>query len=158
MKTRYVMMMVLCAGLLACSGAEVYEAPDLHLTDSQGQTIQLADLRGQWVVLNYWAAWCQPCIVEMPELEALHRNYRDVTVLGLNFDNWDDDKLNAFARDLLVSYPLLPAEQFAMLEVEPIAGLPTTYFIDPEGYLRGPLLGPQTDKELADFMGVTLVS
>ena len=61
-------------------------APDFTLTDLDGNSVRLQDLRGQVVFLNFWATWCPPCRAEMPDIEALHRKYRDrgVVVLGVD--------------------------------------------------------------------------
>src|SRR3954464_6653726 len=70
--------------LLACAGANAFD-----LVDSQGKPQRLADYKGRWVVLNFWATWCVPCIQEIPEIAAFAHAHPDVGVLGVAVDAED---------------------------------------------------------------------
>jgi thiol-disulfide isomerase/thioredoxin len=103
--------------------------------------------RGDWVLINYWAEWCKPCIREIPELNALDAR-DDYTVLGVNYDGATGDELAAQIGRLGIGFATLaddPALRFGVARPEV---LPTTLVIDPEGRLRQVLVGPQTEASL----------
>jgi len=100
--------------------------------------------RGQWILVNYWAKWCKPCIKEIPELNALDQGREDVTVLGVNYDGLVGEELAAQLNELKVEFATLPADPAAELgEPRPVV-LPTTFILNPDGDLVSTLVGPQT--------------
>lgn len=111
--------------------------------------LRLDELAGRWVVINYWATWCQPCIREIPELNALHARYPQVEVLGVNYDGATGEKLQQQASDLNINFPLLITDPSAQLAVPRPMVLPTTLILGPDGQLRDTLVGPQTLESLA---------
>lgn len=126
--------LLLCIALCAC-GADPSSAPT---------QLQLEKLQGQWVVINYWAKWCKPCIVEIPELNQLDREFEQVTVLGVNYDGTSGEELQQELTELGVTFPTLATDPAAQLGVPRPQVLPTTLIIDPTGKLSETLLGPQT--------------
>lgn len=104
---------------------------------------RIAAAKGSWVVVNYWAEWCKPCIKEVPELNALHTR-DDVTVLGVNFDGEEGDALAAQIEKLAIAFPTLPEDPATPLGIDRPAVLPTSLVISPEGDLIATLVGPQT--------------
>ncbi len=110
---------------------------------------QLLALRGQWVVINYWAQWCGPCIKEIPELNELHQRYSKVTVLGVNYDGASGKALTRQSSELGVAFPQLPGDPAALLNTHRPTVLPTTLILDPAGDLVATLAGPQTVASLA---------
>lgn len=116
-------------------------------------SLQLDTLRGQWVVINYWAQWCKPCIKEIPELNELDRKYPGVTVLGVNFDGATGDELQAQLDTLGVQFTTLLKDPAATLSVPRPAVLPTTLVLNPQGELVATLIGPQTLESLAHAAG-----
>ena len=117
------------------------------------EPLGLHQLRGQWVVINYWAEWCKPCIAEIPELNELDQHYADVTVLGVNYDGESGEALAAQVEKLGVEFHTLARDPAAELGVARPAVLPTTYILDPEGIVRHTLIGPQTLESLAEALG-----
>ena len=110
--------------------------------------------RGQWVLVNYWAIWCKPCIQEIPELNELDHSRSNVTVLGVNYDNLAGDELQSQLDELGVEFATLPEDPAAQLGVARPQVLPTTFILDPEGNLVSTLVGPQT----LDSLNQALVS
>ena len=110
----------------------------------ESPTPELAELRGQWVVINYWAQWCKPCIEEIPELNALNEAYDAVTVLGVNYDGATGADLDAQTRALGVAFPTLANDPSGQLGIPRPIALPTTLIVSPRGELKETLLGPQT--------------
>lgn len=121
--------------------------------DQRPGAVQLADYRGRWVVVNYWAEWCKPCATEIPELNALDRTYREVAVLGVNFDGAEGDELQQQEQRLGVEFPTLATDPAADLGIARPAVLPTTLVLDPTGSLTATLVGPQTLQSLAQATG-----
>jgi peroxiredoxin len=134
-------------------------APPFLLTDLQGKEIGLAQYRGQPVMLNFWATWCAPCIVEMPELQAAYAAHGEdgLVILGLNRDEEQAIVSDFLANDLTISidFPILLDEHAAVADSYGVLNMPTTYFIDREGNVsavhRGPLTQKQIEAYLADL-------
>lgn len=108
---------------------------------------------GRWLVINYWAAWCKPCIEEIPELNRLDRIHADVVVIGVNFDGVRGEELDRQVRELGVAFPVLAVDPAAELGVARPVVLPTTLLVDPAGELRQTLVGPQTLESLTAALG-----
>jgi thiol-disulfide isomerase/thioredoxin len=113
-----------------------------------GNAALLESLRGQWVVINYWAKWCKPCIEEIPELNELDHLHDDITVLGVNYDGATGEDLATQLRDLNVAFPTLDEDPAELLGQPRPSVLPTTLIINPEGELVSSLVGPQTLESL----------
>ena len=103
------------------------------LTDTSGQTQRLADLKGRWVVLNFWATWCVPCIQEIPEIAAFRREHPDVAVIGVAIDVDDEAKVRAFAKKVGHEYPLVLSNDAVEKQLGEPKALPTTRIYDPSG-------------------------
>jgi thiol-disulfide isomerase/thioredoxin len=104
----------------------------------------LERLQGQWVVINYWAQWCAPCIKEIPELNRLDQDYTGVTVVGVNYDGTNGEELELQRQKLGVTFASLESDPAAQLGIPRPVVLPTTLILDPTGRLVATLIGPQT--------------
>ena len=102
------------------------------------QTINLADLRGKGVVLNFWASWCGPCEEEAAELEAAWRKYKDQGIVFIGVDYLDQDPAaKRYLKKFDITYPNGPDLASKVSKRYTIRGVPETFFIDPEGNLVG---------------------
>ena len=112
-------------------------APDFTLKSRSGKNIRLSDLRGQVVMLNFWASWCGPCRQEMPILEQLHKRYGKLgfTVVGVNVEQ-DSSKAVAYLRDIKVSFPILYDNTSKVSKLFNVNAMPTTVMIDRNGKMR----------------------
>jgi thiol-disulfide isomerase/thioredoxin len=124
---------LLAAALLAAASS--VHAAGFDLTDTSGRHHRLADLHGRWVVVNFWATWCVPCIQEIPEIGAFAREHPDVAVIGVATDAEDPAKVKRFAAKLGHTYPLVLSNDAVERELGRPAALPTTKIYDPEGRL-----------------------
>ena len=121
------------------AAAAVKPAPDFALKTLDGSQIHLSELRGKTVLLNFWATWCPPCKAEMPDLNALHREYgeaRNFTVLGIDDEEGQAD-VAAFAKQNAIAFPLaLDSDGAVTSNRYNVRGLPTSLIIDREGNIR----------------------
>lgn len=125
------------------------EFPGLVVTTLDGEPYDLADHRGRWVVVNFWATWCAPCLEEMPELSALHALRGHIDVIGLAYEDTDPDALRAFLDERPVSYPVAIVDTYDPPRDFPTPrGLPLTCLVAPDGRLVRTFLGPVTALEL----------
>lgn len=127
----------------------------LACTQQNGSVPQprLEKLRGQWVVINYWAQWCKPCIEEIPQLNMLDSKHSNVTVLGVNYDGASGSDLELQREKLGMEFVSLEADPAAQLGIPRPVVLPTTLVIDPGGQLVNTLIGPQTLASLEQVTG-----
>ena len=123
--------------------------PVLRVTTFDGQTYDLAAQRGHWVLVNFWATWCGPCLQEMPELAAFAKSRKDVAVIGLDYEDIERPQMEAFLRQHDPGYPIAIIDPYKPMQYfEAPRGLPTSYLIDPDGKIVKPFLGPITIKDL----------
>jgi thiol-disulfide isomerase/thioredoxin len=128
---------------------QVTETPALNVQTVEGAPYDLSAHRGKWVVVNFWATWCAPCLKEMPELSALDAMHEHIEVIGLAYEEIDAKAMRAFLSQRPVVYPIAivdvanPPADFATPR-----GLPMTYLIAPDGKIAKQFLGPVTASEI----------
>jgi len=123
--------------------------PTLKVATIDGKTFDLAARRGQWVVVNFWATWCGPCLKEMPELSALDAMREHVEVIGLDYEDIEPGALKAFMQKHPVVYPIAIVDVYdPPRDFEAPRGLPNTYLIAPDGKVAKHFLGPVTAKDI----------
>lgn len=135
--------------------ATVYSEPvDYRLPDLNGKEHSLADYRGKWVIVNYWATWCPPCQEEIPDLVEFHDRHKngDAVVVGINFEDIGEEQLRTFVDSFLISYPILRSEPLPVTPLGSIPGLPTTFIIAPDGTPVARQVGPVTGEQLEDYI------
>jgi peroxiredoxin len=112
-------------------------APDFALSAKDGGQVSLTDLRGQVVMVNFWASWCGPCRQEMPHLEALFQRYSSLgfTLLGVNVDK-DTADAEEFLAETSVSFPILLDPESSVSELYEVIAMPTTVLVDRSGNWR----------------------
>jgi peroxiredoxin len=112
-------------------------APDFALQSSTGRNLRLSELRGEVVLINFWATWCGPCRQEMPQLGRLYAQYREAgfTLLGINID---DSRANAEAmmKKLGVGFPTLFDGDKRVARLYDVDTMPATLLIDRDGRVR----------------------
>ena len=142
---------VLLFFLLAAPAAR---AIDMPLSDVNGNLANLNSFKGKWVVVNYWATWCPPCIVEMPELQSFHDAHveKDALVIGINTEHIGKQQLLAFLEDYFITYPVFTSKPMQKSELGLIPGLPTTFLVNPEGEVVARQVGPVTRDMIEQFI------
>jgi thiol-disulfide isomerase/thioredoxin len=121
--------------------------------DSKGNNGKFSDFHGRWLVINYWAVWCKPCIEEVPELNRLAiQEKKRVVVLGVDFTQSKNEKLEQSIEKLGIEFPVLTQDPSQLLDYDIPRVLPTTLIFNPQGKLHRTLLGPQTVASLLQAM------
>ena len=142
------MTLRIAASLLALALALPAHAFDLH--DTAGKSHRLADYKGHWVVVNFWATWCVPCIQEIPEIAAFHREHPDVVVIGIAEDAGNAAKVKRFAAKVGHDYPLVLSNDAVEKQMGAPRALPTTRIYDPKGNVVYDRVGRVSKKFLED--------
>lgn len=129
-------------------------AVDMPLVAADGSTTNLNRFKGKWVVVNYWATWCPPCIAEMPELQAFHDDHhdKDAVVIGINVELISKEKLQNFLDDYFITYPIFVSKPGEPSELGLMPGLPTTFLVSPEGEVVARQIGPVTRQMIEQFI------
>lgn len=119
------------------------------LTTLTGETIAFASLKGKWVLINYWASWCKPCLDEIKELNQFYAVNKDkIHLFAVNFDDLSKAEQLQLVKKLVINYPSLEQDPRAALHLGELRGVPATFVFDPDGNFKDALYGSQTFKSL----------
>jgi thiol-disulfide isomerase/thioredoxin len=141
---------------VACSAglAETVAKPTLSIATLDGKTFDLAAHRGHWVIVNFWATWCSPCIKEMPDISAFVAAHKDIAAIGIAWEDTERAEIDAFVKAHPVSYPLAQGDlDHPLKDFEVPRGLPVTYVIAPDGTIKKKFTGPITGDDLERWTG-----
>ena len=153
---------MICRGLqqvllvvLAFFVAPLSSAVDFRVTDTQSMTHTLAANKGKWVLVNFWATWCPPCLEEIPDFSALYnaRKNRDLMIIGVAVDYDDANQVSAFAKKLNVSYPIVMGDENNTQQFGKVSALPVSLLYDRKGKLALRRIGPLTRAEIEKLIG-----
>ena len=117
-----------------------------------GSNTNLTKLEGNWIVINYWADWCAPCIKEIPELNKFANENKDILVFTFNFDQLDQEDLAPIAKKFNIEVPSLVTHPRDIWGIQTPPAVPATFFINPNGELSLSLFRPQTKDTLNSIL------
>ncbi len=117
-----------------------------------GSDTSLSKLNGNWIVINYWADWCAPCIKEIPELNEFAKENEDLFVYTFNFDHLEIEDLAPLAKKFKISVPSLVTHPREIWGIQTPPAVPATFFINPNGELVLSLFRPQTKDKLNEII------
>ena len=120
--------------------------------DLEGKGYRYSDLEGRFQIVNYWAIWCAPCKHEIPELQALHDDYENVSVFGVNFDQPELDVMSEQAKLMNIGFPTYRIDPSSDFGIKTPEVLPTTLVFSPNREMLATLVGPQTKESLLSII------
>ena len=132
---------LLCLFFISC------EQGDVEIFDSR--PIFSSSFQGNWVLVNYWADWCPPCIKEIPEIAAFANKYPEVKVFAFNFDRLEAEDLRPQIKKFGISYPSIMTHPRTLWGIKTPKTLPATYFISPNGEIVFSSLKTQDEESLS---------
>src|SRR5512139_2162965 len=151
MATKMSLRAILAVVLLSLSALAC--AAGFSFQDTQGKTHTLSGYKGKWVLVNYWATWCPPCLEEIPDLIALHENKKNnLVVIGVAMDYRNAKQVTDFAEGLLVDYPIVLGNSQVVRQIGPVEGLPTTYLFNPDGKMVAKQVGAITREMVESYI------
>ena len=126
---------------------------DFELEDLDGNKVSLSDFKGKKVFLNFWATWCPPCKAEMPDIEKLYQETRDtgLVILAVNVGE-NKETVKDFITNNKYSFPVLLDVKGEISQLYQVTGIPTSYFIDTEGYLDDGATGAIPLESMKEFV------
>ena len=151
------LLLSLLAGFLLSLHTIGYAANSFVLKDMAGKKHTLAEYKGKWVIVNYWATWCPPCLEEVPDLVALYdsRKNKDLMILGVAFEYQDAQEVTDYVNDMLISYPIVLGDEEVQKQIGFSDVLPTSYIFNPRGELVKIKHGLVTKQYLDGFLKAT---
>ena len=131
-----------------------YAAKNFTLTDTADKKHTLSQYKGKWVIVNYWATWCPPCLEEVPDFVALYdsRKNKDVMIFGVAFDFQSAKEVAEYVDDMLMSYPIVLGDDAVTKQIGYTEVLPTTFIYNPRGELVKTKHGKVTKQYLEAFI------
>lgn len=143
------------AGGLPVAPEEGALAPNFSLETPDGDTYTLSELRGQPVLINFWATWCGPCRLEMPAIQAIYETRAEdgFVVLAVNHTSTDSvPAITDFAQELGLSFPLLVDPGSEVNTDYRVRAYPSSFFVDGEGVIQTVHFGPMTEEQLDGYV------
>jgi thiol-disulfide isomerase/thioredoxin len=129
------------------------QAPDFELASSSGESIRLGSFLGKPVLVNFWATWCAPCVLEMPNIQKYYEKYPGAfAVIAVNADE-SQVKVERFVKDMDLTFPAVLDPGSKVQALYRLRGYPTTYFIDSQGVVRFRHIGMLTESQLEEYLG-----
>jgi peroxiredoxin len=125
---------------------------DFTLTDLQGKTWRLSALRGQVVLVNFWATWCPPCRKEMPDLQALYNRFKDQGFVVLAISDEELDKVQPFLAERQISYPVMLDPGRKVNELFQVDGIPKSFVYNRDGKLVAQSIDMRTQGQFLEML------
>lgn len=128
--------------------------PDFELETLEGETVRLSDLKGQKVIVNFWATWCPPCRAEIPDFIEVYEK-EDVEILAVNMEETKNnlEMVEEFVEEFEMPFPVLKDEEGDLMEEYRVVAFPTSYMIDSNGHIQFVAMGAMTYDQIKERLG-----
>ena len=134
--------------MIGTTSVSAQTAPDFTLTDIEGNKVSLSDYEGKIIILDFWATWCRPCVMEIPHFIELQKKYKeDVVVLGVSLDQGGPKAVVPFAKKMNINYPIVYGDGNVVQAYGGVRSIPTTFVIDKKFNIQKKYVG-YTDPEV----------
>ncbi len=138
--------------LLLCIAIPAMASENWSLTDTSGKQWNLSDFRGKWVLVNFWATWCPPCLAEIPDLSKMGKGGKKIAVIGIAVSYRSQEEVLDFMKKHAIPYPVVLGSEDIASSFGGIESLPTSFLYSPDGKLVGQHEGPLTQDEIENFL------
>lgn len=145
---KHKLAIVFCLAILILS----VRVEAFQFLDATGKIHKLADYKGRWVLINFWATWCLPCLKEIPDLIALYENRKDIMVIGVAMDFSDPQVVMDFVQSMSITYPIVLGNREIASQLDDVSLLPSTYFFAPDGRPAARQLGIISRESIETFI------
>ncbi|OQX16242.1 MAG: alkyl hydroperoxide reductase [Thiothrix lacustris] len=143
----------LVATTVGAAGTEVQKVQNFSFTDVDGQAHQFSEYQGKWVIVNYWATFCGPCVAEIPALNSVAKRFKDeAVVLGMEAGEASSEDLKQFMAQKKIAYPIIPTQDSTMFALGLVYGVPTTFIVNPKGEIVDTHMGAITSAMLQNYL------
>lgn len=148
------LVMMFLSGLIFTLSLLGHSAHAFEFKDTNAQAIKISDYKGKWVLVNFWATWCGPCLDEIPDLIDLHKAHKDkdLIVLGVMMDYESAQDPAAFIEKMKIVYPVIPGTAEATSQFRDVSMLPVSYLYDKKGNLVEKHFGSVSREGLEDYI------
>jgi thiol-disulfide isomerase/thioredoxin len=148
MKKLLIFICIYCISIASCADNSI------ALHDSDGRTIKMSYFKDKWLILNYWADWCETCIEEIPELNKFYEHNIDKNVLiyGVNYDQPTPYELKQSVHKMGIAFPVLVEDPGFLWKLGEIPVIPMTFIINPEGKVVKRIVGINTEDSLRSIV------
>ncbi|MHB1405260.1 MAG: peroxiredoxin family protein [Desulfitobacteriaceae bacterium] len=132
-------------------------APDFELGSVDGKAIKLSSLRGKKVIVNFWATWCPPCRLEMPEMEKFYTKNKneEIEILAVNLTKAEKNRADVpvFIEAYGITFPVLLDENSDVARLYNVSSIPASFILDTQGVIREKIVGPMTYDSMEKMLG-----
>ncbi len=132
-------------------------APDFELQSVNGKTMKLSSFRGKKVIVNFWASWCPPCRLEMPEMEKYYTKNRNtgIEILAVNLTTAEKSlaSVTSFMEAYGITFPVLLDKNGDAARLYNVSSIPASFILDTRGVIREKIVGPMTYESMQEMLG-----
>ncbi|MGB3919494.1 TlpA family protein disulfide reductase [Thiothrix litoralis] len=152
-KRAFALAVLFMVSVTAVAAERPTPVENFKFKDMDGNSHQFSEYRGKWVIVNYWATYCGPCIAELPALNSVAKRFKDkVVVLGMEAGETPAAELKQFVAQKKITYPVIPTQDSTMFALGLLYGVPTTFVVNPQGEIEGTHMGAITSVMLQNYL------
>ena len=154
-KFNYLLVLLLAFPLLIVSANYYDEIADFSYVNTKGEEHKFSEHKGKWILVNYWATYCPPCLAEIPDIDRFAEdNKKNFVALGIDAGSSSPAEIDAFKKKLNIHYPLITGQESALLAFGIVEAIPTSYIISPKGEIIDKYVGIITYNDLEAIVNV----